>query len=275
METYTVKEENTLKKFTDDACAQASFAFRTLLKNRNIRVNGERVNSDMPLKKGDVVQYFLTPAQAAKPAFAVLYEDENVVAVDKESGVNSEAVYSALCKEHTTYFIHRLDRNTEGVMIFARTAEAAEELLACFRGNRAKKVYLAVVAGRMEKAHAVEEAYLIKDGMQSAVRITAGPPGEKIVTEYAVLKEKDGLSLLKIILHTGKTHQIRAHLAYLGHPVLGDEKYGDGGLNRRFHCKRQRLISKSLTLSAGGKLRYLGGKEFVSPKNFGFPPRNA
>ncbi len=275
MKTYTVKEENTLKKFTDDVCAQASFAFRTLLKGRNIRVNGERVNRDMTLKKGDEVQYFLTPAQAKKSAFSVIYEDENVVAIDKESGVNSEAVFSALCEAHATYFIHRLDRNTEGVMIFAKTAAAEEELLSCFRDKRTEKVYHAVVFGQMEKRHSVEEAYLVKDGETATVHISREPRGEKIVTEYEVLKEREGFSLLKVVLHTGKTHQIRAHLACLGHPVLGDEKYGDSEKNRRFHCRRQRLLSKSLTIFPVGSLQYLSGKSFVSPKNLTIPTENA
>ena len=275
MKTYTVSEENTLKKFTDETYAQASFCFRTLLKNRGIRVNGEHINRDITLKKGDVVQYFLTSAQEKKVAFTVLYEDDNVVAVDKESGVNSEAVFSALSAAHPTYFIHRLDRNTAGVMVFAKTAEAEEELLTCFREKRAEKVYLAVVSGKMPRPHAVEEAYLVKDERRSTVRITREPRGEKSVTEYEVLREEGGLSLLKITLHTGKTHQIRAHLAFLGHPVLGDEKYGDSALNRRFHMTRQQLLAQKLTLFTDKNLQDICGKTFVSRKNLQIPSQNA
>lgn len=275
MKTFTVREDTTLKKFTDDVYAQASFCFRTLLKEKNIRVNGKRVASDVALKKGDAVQYFLTPSQDKKLAFSVLYEDENVTVVDKESGVSSAAVFSALCEAEKTYFIHRLDRNTEGVMIFANTPSAEEALLAAFREKRTEKVYLALVLGHPEKRRSVEEAYLLKDEGAACVSVSREKRGEKIVTEYEVLGEKGELSLLKVTLHTGKTHQIRAHLAFLGHPVLGDGKYGDGEKNRRYHATRQRLLAKQLTLFSEGDLGYLNGKSFVSPKNLQFPPENA
>lgn len=94
MKEFTVREDTTLKTFTDNFYAQASFCFRTLLKAREIRVNGARVSADMPLKQGDIVRYFLTPKQESRAAFSVVYEDGNVIVADKESGVNSEAVFS-------------------------------------------------------------------------------------------------------------------------------------------------------------------------------------
>ena len=264
MKKFVVREENSLKNFTDSVYAQASFAFRTLLKDREIRVNGVKVSADIPLKSGDEVAYYLTPAQESKVAFTAVYEDENVLVVDKESGVNSEAVFSALGEGY--FFIHRLDRNTAGLMIFAKNAMAEEELLTAFRERSIEKVYHALVVGRMPKQHSVEEAYLNKDEKSSRVTISA-IRGQKIVTEYEVLEERGDCSLLKITLHTGKTHQIRAHLSYLGHPVVGDEKYGDETYNKKAHAARQKLIAKSLTLSASGKLGYLRGKIFVSEKS--------
>ncbi len=96
------------------------------------------------------------------------------------------------------------------------------------------------------------------------MKISAKPRGEKIVTEYEVLEERGETTLLKITLHTGKTHQIRAHMAYLGHPVVGDEKYGDSAYNKKAHLSRQKLLAKSPTLYTGGDLAQIDGKIFES-----------
>lgn len=246
---------------------QASFCFRTLLKNRDVKVNGKKTGEDIPLHVGDEVCYYLNQAQEAKTGFTVVYEDEHILVINKESGVNSEAVFSALCEQGETYFIHRLDRNTSGLLAFAKTKEAEEELLFAFRTRSVDKIYHAVVKGKMPQAHAVLRAYLIKDGKNALVSVSHAPHGEEIVTEYDVLEERGEISLLKVTLHTGKTHQIRAHLAFEGHPVLGDGKYGDGAFNRKYGATRQRLLSKELTFHTKGALAYLNGKTFVSEKN--------
>lgn len=263
MKEFTVREDTTLKTFTDNFYAQASFCFRTLLKAREIRVNGVRVSADMPLKQGDIVRYFLTPKQESRAAFSVVYEDGNVIVADKESGVNSEAVFSALCERGETYFIHRLDRNTAGLLVFAKNAEAEGELLSAFRDRRVEKIYLARVVGCPKEKHAVCTAYLKKDAAVSRVRVSSKPVGEKIITEYEVV-ERGETSLLRVTLHTGKTHQIRAHLAFLGFPIVGDEKYGDGAYNRAHNAVRQKLVAKRLTLHCAGALAYLDGRSFLS-----------
>lgn len=263
MKEFTVREDTTLKTFTDNYYAQASFCFRTLLKAREIRVNGARVSADMPLKQGDIVRYFLTPKQESRAAFSVVYEDGNVIVADKESGVNSEAVFSALGERGETYFIHRLDRNTAGLLVFAKNAEAEGELLSAFRDRRVEKIYLARVVGCPKEKHAVCTAYLKKDAAVSRVRVSSKPVGEKIITEYEVV-EGGETSLLRVTLHTGKTHQIRAHLAFLGCPIVGDEKYGDGAYNRAHNAVRQKLVAKRLTLHCAGALAYLDGRSFLS-----------
>ncbi len=257
----------TLKEFTENNYAQASFAWTSLLKNREMKVNGKRVSGDIPLRKGDVATYYLTEKQAAKPAYFAVYEDENVLVVDKESGVNSEAVFAALQREGEYYFLHRLDRNTKGLLLFAKKESTANALLTAFRERAVEKVYHALCFGEPLTRRALLTAYLQKDAEKSLARVfdEQVKGSEKICTEYEVLERLEGgMSLLKVILHTGKTHQISAHLAHIGCPIVGDMKYGDTAANKALHCARQCLVAKELTLEVGGELAYLSGKTFVS-----------
>ena len=117
-----------LKEFTENNYAQGAFFWTYLLKNKEIKVNGKRVSADITLEQGDEVCYFLATKQEDKPAFHLVYEDENFLIIDKESGVNSEAVFAALAREQACYFIHRLDRNTKGLMAFALNERAEKEI---------------------------------------------------------------------------------------------------------------------------------------------------
>ena len=262
---FTVREESDLKTFTDNVYAQGSFWFRTLLKKKDIRVNGQKTDRNVPVYKGDIVRYYLTSEQDNTPAFHSVYEDGNLLIVDKESGVNSEAVFSALEKRGAR-FIHRLDRNTKGLIVFALNDETERELLRLFKEREIEKRYLAVVCGEVKETEKTLTAYLVKDSQNAKVRVLdekiAG--GEKIVTEYKTLERANGFSLLEIRLHTGKTHQIRAHMSHIGYPVLGDAKYGLDGVNRAFSATRQSLVAKSLTFHSNGILAYLNGRTFYS-----------
>jgi 23S rRNA pseudouridine955/2504/2580 synthase len=261
-----VDKEQNLKEFTDNAYAQASFYFNALIKNREIKVNGKRVDCDVRLYKGDVVAYYLTKKQEEKPAFHTVYEDENLLVVDKEDGVNSEAVFAALSRQGEYYFIHRLDRNTKGLISFARNSVTEAELLKAFKERTAEKIYHALCFGAPQKSEAILTDFLQKDGGRSLVKVFSRPMqgAEKIVTEYKLIERRGETSLLEIKLHTGKTHQIRAHLAHVGCPIVGDMKYGITAKNKALSCARQQLIAKRLTFSFEGKLSYLNTLTFES-----------
>ena len=256
-----------LKEFTENNYAQAAFFWHQLLKSKDIKVNGKRVSGDITLYKGDVVCYYLTAKQAEKPAFYTVYEDENVLIVDKESGVNSEAVFSSLARERECYFIHRLDRNTKGLIAFALNEKTEKALLNAFKERAAEKKYHALCFGTFAKNQEILTSYLKKDAEKSLVKIYDKPinGGEKIITEYQVLQKHDnGTTAVEVTLHTGKTHQIRAHLAYIGCPIVGDMKYGDTAKNREANATRQQLVSKYLRFHLGGELSYLNEKEWTS-----------
>ena len=259
----------TLKRFTDENLAQASFCFTYLLKNKEIKINGKKTGEDVVLEMGDVVSYYLTEKQEKHVGFSILYEDDNVLIVDKESGVNSEAVYAELVRRYgeRCTFIHRLDRNTMGLLAFAKNEKAGEILLSAFQKRTVEKVYLALCFGAFPKREDTLIAYLKKDEQHAHVRVySANVPGsERIVTEYKVLETRDdGTNLVRITLHTGKTHQIRAHTAFIGCPVVGDMKYGDVPKNKSRNCTRQQLIAKTLAFTLDGALAYLNDKLFQS-----------
>ena len=262
------EENTTLKEFTENNYAQASFVWNTLLKNKDVKVNGKKVGQNVKLFVGDEVVYYLTEKQAQKTVFEIVYEDENVIVVDKSSGVNSEAAYASLRREKGDRcgFIHRLDRNTMGLMIFSLNEKAEKELLTAFKERTAEKIYHALCFGSPKKNSEVLTAYLRKDKDKAKVQIfdLQKENTEKIITEYSVLERHEDTSKLKVLLHTGKTHQIRAHLAYIGCPVVGDMKYGNEAKNKEKHCSRQQLVAYSLQFFDLTFLSYLNGRIFYS-----------
>ncbi len=245
--------------------------FSKLLKNKDIKVNGKRTSCDLSLAVGDVITVY---ANLEKPLVCqthdVIFEDDNILVVDKYKGVNSDTLYNELSKNTELYYIHRLDLNTDGVMIFAKNTIAERELKKGFKDRTFDKAYLALVYGFFDKKEGLLSDYLIKDEESSTVKIICNKTrlALPVKTQYLVLKTGRKTSLLKVNLLTGRTHQIRAHLAFYGHFIIGDGKYGKEEINRKLKVKKQQLSSYSLTLhfEENSPLKYLDNKTFKVDK---------
>lgn len=243
-------------------------SYSTLLKSlrkKDVKVNGKRISSDLDLVVGDKVDIYFTPKTTEK--FTEIYLDKNVVVVYKKSGYLSESLYDDIAEKHNgARFIHRLDRNTDGVMIFALNKRAEEELIKGFKNHDFIKKYQAEVVGAPKKKEDVLTAFLLKDKESATVKIfdREVKGAVAIKTGYKLIEKKAETSVLEVTLYTGKTHQIRAHLSHVGYPIVGDGKYGDFAFNQRVGVKTQMLTAKSLTLKFSDKsfLAYLDGKKF-------------
>ena len=269
------------------------------LRTKYIKLNGKKAAPETFLNEGDVLTLYIRDEffeeqksyefMKAGRGLDILYEDDNIILLDKKVGVichqdsrydtdtlnlrvlrylyekgeyepEAEASFApALC--------NRIDRNTGGIVIAAKNAEALRIVNQKIRDREIEKYYLCLVKGTPERRHAVMKAWHIKNEDTNTVRISDRPSegAKEIVTEYTVLKSTKDSSLCEVLLHTGRTHQIRAHMAHIGHPLLGDEKYGDRKLNAKLGMRRQALYSYKLRFTfttPAGALEYLNGKEF-------------
>lgn len=250
---------------------------RQSFQRRDVKLDGKRVKPDVRVSEGQLVQVYCM--EPAVPPVDVVYEDDDVLLINKRAGISVEpdekggASLIELAHKHLLLKdaaalpprpCHRLDNQTCGLTLLAKNDRAEEILLRAFRDRTMDKRYICLVRGMMKPPAATCKAYLLKDADAARVTILDHPaPGAKsIATAYETL-ESGPVSRLKVHLLTGRTHQIRAHLAALGHPLLGDDVYGDRAFNRAQHARRLMLCAASLTLDTGGELPQLDGKTFT------------
>ena len=243
------------------------------LRKKDIRVNDKRVNDNVTIFENDEIKVFISDELLnGSYEYSIIYEDDNILVINKPANleVTGEHSLTEILEKKYTYIkpCHRIDRNTTGLVLFAKNEESLNILLNKFKNREIEKHYLATVYGIPKNKKARLEAFLFKDNKKSLVYVSDTPKTgyQKIITSYKVLKEntKDNTSILDIELETGRTHQIRAHLAHIGYPIIGDGKYGINEINKKFKTKTQLLTSNSLKFkftTSSGILEYLNEKE--------------
>ncbi|MEG0779690.1 MAG: RluA family pseudouridine synthase [Oscillospiraceae bacterium] len=271
------------------------------LRKKRIKIGGKPAAKEVRLQEGDVVQLYLNDEFFAAPTpenlyltigvprLSIVYEDENLLLVDKRPGqvvhADETATVNTLINHVQAYLYqkgewkpreenafvpalcNRIDRNTGGIVIAAKNAEALRILNEKIREREIRKFYLCIVLGEPQPKSGQLSCFLLKDEATKQVTVYHHPvPGGKsAVTLYRTLETREQLSLVECELLTGRTHQIRASFADVGHPLLGDGKYGNGAVNRAYHEERQALYSYRLIFDFpedAGALNYLRGKEF-------------
>lgn len=303
--------DNTLDGKRTDKALRVSFpaapvsAFYKAFRKKDIKVNGVRVKEDHIVSTGDVLEVYISDNileasvleanSESDKALSIVFEDSNLIIIDKEQGIcvhpdreqedNTliDLVQNYLNKKNmnsgvsiTPSLCHRLDRNTGGLVVIAKNEPALKTMLKLIKDKEIKKFYLCYVKGRMEKKSDELRAFLLKDETKSRVFVSNNKAkgSLEIITRYTVVKylpNKD-ISLLEVELVTGRTHQIRAHLAHTGHPIIGDGKYGTNAVNRPLGAKQQMLWAYKLVFNFkdGGFLNYMKGRSFEVKPRFKF-----
>ena len=274
---------------------------------KRIKVNGKRTDFAYRLQQGDILQLYINdeffgkPKKhseeesylRAKPNIDVIYEDQHILLVNKPAGLVVHADDSGTSdtliariqaylyqygrwnpnKEasFTPSLCNRIDRGTSGIVIAAKTAEALRVMNQKIRDRELHKSYLCVACGHVRPRDGRIKNYILRHESEHRVSVHDHPVAgaRTAITQYRVLKETPELSLVECDLITGRTHQLRAQFSHMGHPLLGDSKYGKNEMNRKYHRKSQALCSYKLRFdftTDAGSLGYLNPKVFTAPR---------
>lgn len=268
---FVVEKEMKLSKAIVDKLPVFSLHnIKKILSNKDVKVNNNRQKEDIVVQKGDKITiYYIEKEQ--KEWYSLVYSDDNVLIVNKRAGIEvvseSERDLLSILKLEfgEVYAVHRLDRNTEGLTIFARNKTIESELLTAFKTRKSiDKRYALFVHGRVDISKIKRTVYLKKVENLSKVWISEVKTSgfEPISTEFSVIQYLGDKTLLEAKLITGKTHQIRAHIAYYGYPIVGDNKYGKDDF-KQMHLTANYL---AFNFDKKSKLNYLNKLNFeISP----------
>ncbi|MBQ3139507.1 MAG: RluA family pseudouridine synthase [Ruminococcus sp.] len=279
-----------------------------LIRKKDIKINGKRCEISAKLCEGDVVRVYVKDDVSAvkkhdmsflkaDTTLDIIYEDENILIAYKPMGLDSHGngensedtlinrIKLYLCnkkeylpEEESTFapaLCSRLDRNTSGIVTAAKNAAALREMNDGIKNGYVHKIYQCITVGKPPKSRDILTAYHYRQEGRNIVRISNKPLDgyKEIKTGYTVLEQKNDMSLLEIKLYTGRTHQIRAHLAHIGCPILGDGKYGNIAANKRHNLFRQALCAYRLEFDFpdNSSLAYLNEIKPECPYNLEFP----
>ena len=241
MNKYILKCEKNcklLKFLGDNLIGYKHLDFLNALKQKDVLVNGLRTKDNIDIFVGDEIKIFL---KDKKFCVDIFYEDENVIIFSKpikievcDGSYNIKNEYEHFYNKQI-FALHRLDAGTKGLVVFAKNKTSYEILLDAFKKHKVTKFYYAVVGGK-PKLKDVFSEYLLKDEKNSKVKIFEDKVlnADHVELEYQLLNQRDDISLLNVKIKAGKTHQIRAQLAHNSLPIVGDDKYGNGEINKKF-----------------------------------------
>ena len=271
------------------------------IRKKCVKVNGKKATPEVMLKENDLLTFYIKDEffdniqeenyefLKAPKNLKIIYEDENIILLDKKPGVivHQDKSYHFDClllrlqhylydngeynpKEENCFapaLVNRIDRNTGGIVIGAKNAESLRILNQKMKDRELHKFYLCLLINKPKKDNAILSDYLIKNEKTNKVTVLRNEKqgAKKILTKYSVLETNNNLTLCEVELLSGRTHQIRAHMSSIGCPILGDNKYGNKKLNQKYSLSKQCLYSYKLAFdftTDSGILSYLDKKDF-------------